>query len=107
MISEALFGFLGDTVAREGGVKMGCAMSTEERSAQERSKQIDKNLKEDGLQAARDVKLLLLGKSNRLFFFLSNLRPSTFSRLENLVRHSKAEKPSKIRTKIRNNRLKS
>ncbi|XP_063951330.1 guanine nucleotide-binding protein G(o) subunit alpha-like [Lytechinus pictus] len=40
---------------------MGCAMSSEERSAQERSKQIDKNLKEDGLQAARDVKLLLLG----------------------------------------------
>ncbi|XP_072169332.1 guanine nucleotide-binding protein G(o) subunit alpha-like [Diadema setosum] len=40
---------------------MGCAMSAEDRQAQERSKQIDKNLKEDGLQAARDVKLLLLG----------------------------------------------
>lgn len=28
----------------------------------ERSKQIEKNLKEDGLQAAKDIKLLLLGK---------------------------------------------
>ncbi len=29
----------------------------------ERSKQIEKNLKEDGLQAAKDIKLLLLGKA--------------------------------------------
>ncbi len=36
-------------------------MSTEERAALERSKQIEKNLKEDGLQAAKDIKLLLLG----------------------------------------------
>ena len=28
----------------------------------ERSKQIEKNLKEDGMQAAKDIKLLLLGK---------------------------------------------
>lgn len=68
MICEAVFGFLGGTVGLEGGVKMGCAMSSEERESQERSKQIDKNLKEDGLQAARDVKLLLLGKIE-LFFF--------------------------------------
>ena len=37
-------------------------MSAEERSALERSKQIEKNLKEDGIQAAKDIKLLLLGR---------------------------------------------
>ncbi|XP_014677622.1 PREDICTED: guanine nucleotide-binding protein G(o) subunit alpha [Priapulus caudatus] len=40
---------------------MGCAMSQEERSALERSKAIEKNLKEDGIAAAKDIKLLLLG----------------------------------------------
>ncbi|XP_074646683.1 guanine nucleotide-binding protein G(o) subunit alpha isoform X2 [Tubulanus polymorphus] len=40
---------------------MGCTMSADERAALERSKQIEKNLKEDGLQAAKDIKLLLLG----------------------------------------------
>nr|ANX14409.1 Gnao [Penaeus vannamei] len=40
---------------------MGCAMSAEERAAQARSKQIEKHLKEDGIQAAKDIKLLLLG----------------------------------------------
>ncbi|KAJ8872647.1 hypothetical protein PR048_026256 [Dryococelus australis] len=43
---------------------MGCAMSAEERAALARSKQIEKNLKEDGIQAAKDIKLLLLGESN-------------------------------------------
>jgi guanine nucleotide-binding protein G(o) subunit alpha len=33
----------------------------EERAALERSKMIEKNLKEDGIQAAKDIKLLLLG----------------------------------------------
>ena len=42
---------------------MGCTMSAEERAALERSKQIEKNLKEDGIQAAKDIKLLLLGKN--------------------------------------------
>ncbi len=37
-------------------------MSQDERVALERSRQIEKNLKEDGLQAAKDIKLLLLGK---------------------------------------------
>jgi len=37
-------------------------MSAEERAAMERSKAIEKNLKEDGIQAAKDIKLLLLGK---------------------------------------------
>lgn len=41
---------------------MGCAQSAEERAAIARSKQIEKNLKEDGIQAAKDIKLLLLGK---------------------------------------------
>ncbi|GFO14215.1 guanine nucleotide-binding protein g(o) subunit alpha [Plakobranchus ocellatus] len=39
---------------------MGCTLSAEERAAMERSKAIEKNLKEDGMQAARDIKLLLL-----------------------------------------------
>ena len=42
--------------------KMGCAMSAEERAAVARSKLIEKNLKEDGIQAAKDIKLLLLGR---------------------------------------------
>jgi guanine nucleotide-binding protein G(o) subunit alpha len=41
--------------------KMGCTMSQEERAALERSKMIEKNLKEDGIMAAKDIKLLLLG----------------------------------------------
>ncbi|BFZ12731.1 hypothetical protein BsWGS_15770 [Bradybaena similaris] len=40
---------------------MGCSVSAEERYAAERSKAIEKNLKEAGLQAAKDIKLLLLG----------------------------------------------
>lgn len=43
---------------------MGCTMSQEQRIAYERSKAIEKNLKEDGIQAAKDIKLLLLGKEN-------------------------------------------
>lgn len=42
---------------------MGCAVSTNgEKEAIERSKKIDKDLKADGERAAREVKLLLLGK---------------------------------------------
>lgn len=41
---------------------MGCTQSSEERAASARSKHIDKNLKEDGIKAAKDIKLLLLGK---------------------------------------------
>jgi len=40
---------------------MGCSMSTEDRQALERNKVIEKALKEDGMQAAKDIKLLLLG----------------------------------------------
>lgn len=42
---------------------MGCTVSAEDKAASERSKMIDKNLREDGEKAAREVKLLLLGKS--------------------------------------------
>lgn len=42
---------------------MGCTLSAEDRLAMERSKQIEKGLKEDGIQAAKDIKLLLLGES--------------------------------------------
>lgn len=48
---------------------MGCTTSAEERAAFQRSKLIEKNLKEDGLQAAKDIKLLLLGKFFFLFYF--------------------------------------
>lgn len=41
---------------------MGCSMSAEERQALERNKIIEKALKEDGVQAAKDIKLLLLGQ---------------------------------------------
>lgn len=44
---------------------MGCTLSAEERAALDRSKAIEKNLKEDGMTAAKDVKLLLLGKRRR------------------------------------------
>lgn len=40
---------------------MGCAASSEDRQAQERSKQLDRMLRADGEKAAREVKLLLLG----------------------------------------------
>lgn len=40
---------------------MGCAVSAEERSAQARSRDIDRVLKQDGERASREVKLLLLG----------------------------------------------
>ena len=44
---------------------MGCTLSAEDKAAVERSKMIDRNLREDGEKAAREVKLLLLGKSGR------------------------------------------
>lgn len=43
---------------------MGCTVSQEDKLAAERSKMIDKNLREDGEKAAREVKLLLLGEYN-------------------------------------------
>ena len=43
-------------------IVMGCAASSEDRQAQERSKQLDRMLRADGEKAAREVKLLLLGQ---------------------------------------------
>jgi len=53
-----------DSLTERGGSgrTMGCSMSAEERQALERNKIIEKALKEDGVQAAKDIKLLLLGK---------------------------------------------
>lgn len=48
---------------------MGCAVSSVDKQAAERSKKIDKDLREDGERQAREVKLLLLGE---YFFSLSN-----------------------------------
>ncbi len=42
---------------------MGCAVSTLEKEAAERSKKIDQELRRDGEKASREVKLLLLGKT--------------------------------------------
>lgn len=63
--SEPVQGKSDATFCTEGtckACKMGCTSSAEERAALARSKQIEKNLKEDGIQAAKDIKLLLLGK---------------------------------------------
>ena len=59
------FGFFFQLRKKLLPAKMGlCAsgMSSEEREAMERSKALDKQLKEDAERAAKDVKLLLLGK---------------------------------------------
>lgn len=50
---------------------MGCGQSSEDKEAKARSKLIEKNLKEDGIQAAKDIKLLLLGKYIKKFVFNS------------------------------------
>ena len=49
-------------------------MSAEDRAALERSKAIEKNLKEDGIQAAKDIKLLLLGKHIEILIMHYNLK---------------------------------
>ncbi|KAM8975244.1 guanine nucleotide-binding protein G(i) subunit alpha-3 isoform 1-T1 [Pelodytes ibericus] len=40
---------------------MGCTLSAEDKAAAERSKMIDRNLREDGEKSSKEVKLLLLG----------------------------------------------
>ena len=42
---------------------MGCTMSADEQAALDRSREIDQMLRRDGDKQAREVKLLLLGKS--------------------------------------------
>ncbi|MPC15352.1 Guanine nucleotide-binding protein G(i) subunit alpha [Portunus trituberculatus] len=55
---------------------MGCAMSNVEKEAAERSKKIDKDLRLAGEQAAKEVKLLLLGKK-----FVSRIAVSQVARV--------------------------
>ncbi|PAA59630.1 hypothetical protein BOX15_Mlig015690g1, partial [Macrostomum lignano] len=55
------FDFLSHRSSHPSAAVMGCTLSAEERQAQEQSKTIDRLLKEDGVQAAKDIKLLLLG----------------------------------------------
>lgn len=47
---------------------MGCNLSSEQKLAKERNKVIDKALKKDGKQGAKDFKLLLLGEQGNQFF---------------------------------------
>ena len=49
---------------KEKLVKMGCTISAEDKAAMERSKMIDKHLREDEEKSCREVKLLLLGKKH-------------------------------------------
>ena len=62
---------------------MGCAMSAEERASRARSKLIEKNLKEDGIQAAKDIKLLLLGKNRNESYSLIALTVISFKNSSN------------------------
>jgi len=48
-------------------------MSTEDRHASERNRAIERSLKEDGLQAAKDIKLLLLGSKSFLCMSLTDI----------------------------------
>lgn len=76
------------TFCSEGLFKMGCAQSAEERAAAARSRLIERNLKEDGLQAAKDIKLLLLGKAEDITkkYFNEFLMKIPFKALVNLER---------------------
>lgn len=50
---------------------MGCAVSSDEKAAAERSKAIDKSLRAEGERSAREVKLLLLGKYYCMYTYMS------------------------------------
>lgn len=52
---------------------MGCTISAEDKAAVERSKMIDKNLREDREKASREVKLLLLGKNRHFVIILKGI----------------------------------
>lgn len=49
---------------------MGCTLSGEERAAIARSKAIDHKLKLDSVRAEREVKLLLLGMADFVWYFV-------------------------------------
>lgn len=61
--------------------EMGCTISAEDKAAVERSKMIDRNLREDREKSSREVKLLLLGR-------LPHPTPSSHSDLHRLPRSS-------------------
>lgn len=61
---------------------MGCVTSQVDKEAAERSKQIDKSLRIDGEKAAREVKLLLLGK-----LFFCSLFWFSFHHLDEVINH--------------------
>lgn len=61
-VHSGLSGLCAASLPATAAIIMGCTLSADERAAMERSKAIEKNLKEDGLQAAKDIKLLLLGE---------------------------------------------
>jgi hypothetical protein len=54
--------------------QMGCIVSASERRAQDRSKEIERQLRADGEKASREVKLLLLGKRVRNLIFFKESR---------------------------------
>ncbi|KAK8389148.1 hypothetical protein O3P69_020847 [Scylla paramamosain] len=59
-----------------GIFRMGCTMSAEDRAARARNKEIEKKMKEDANEAAKDVKLLLL-ESPPFFNFSLEFRLSS------------------------------
>ena len=60
-------------------IKMGCAVSSMEKEAAERSRKIDRELALDGEKASREVKLLLLGAGES--------GKSTIGMLNHLITH--------------------
>lgn len=58
---------------------MGCTISAEDKAAVERSKMIDKNLREDREKSSREVKLLLLGMNYMFLAFFSAFTQSIFT----------------------------
>uniref|UniRef100_A0A4W5RKF9 Guanine nucleotide-binding protein G(i) subunit alpha-1 n=1 Tax=Hucho hucho TaxID=62062 RepID=A0A4W5RKF9_9TELE len=61
---------------------MGCTLSTDDKAAVERSKMIDRNLRDDGEKAAREVKLLLLGKGSGCPCFVPIIHEAGYSEEE-------------------------
>ena len=69
---------------------MGCAVSSIEKEAAERSKKIDQELRRDGEKASREVKLLLLG----------NILPLDYYHYSVILHKSKNYNHPQIRIKL-------
>lgn len=52
---------------------MGCTISAEDKAAVERSKMIDRNLREDREKSSKEVKLLLLGRNCLTFVIMHEI----------------------------------